>query len=221
MALDTGRMIELPDFAPLRATATDAAPTRAAFDRLDHVLVVTTRGQAPALARLPYGKHLAALLKRTPKSGDDFASSHAANARATGLTVATFRAEPGFTALTWAAKAVLGIAVFGITEHAERAAAESLVAAASAAAFALPAFKSKPQTPPRLASVRLFTARSGIDLSTVHAQAFGNNLARWFTALPSNVLTVAAYRRAIEALAKARGMSTRFYGERELTKQES
>ena len=228
MALDTGRMIELPDFAPLRATATDAAPTRAAFDRLDHVLVVTTRGQAPALARLPYGKHLAALLKRTPKSGDDFASSHAANARATGLTVATFRAEPGFTALTWAAKAVrectrdkpktLGIALVGLSEHAERAAAESLVAAASAAAFALPAFKSKPQTPPRLASVRLFTARSGIDLSTVHAQAFGNNLARWFTALPSNVLTVAAYRRAIEALAKARGMSTRFYGERELTK---
>ena len=45
-------------------TATSLAATRAALDRLDHLLVVAARGQDAALARLPYGKQLVALLKR-------------------------------------------------------------------------------------------------------------------------------------------------------------
>jgi hypothetical protein len=94
------------------------------LDRLDHMLVVTARRQGSALARLPYGKHLSALLRRATRHGDELASSRAANARATGLTVSAFRAEPGFPALTWAAKAVreclrdkprtLGIALVGL-----------------------------------------------------------------------------------------------------------
>jgi leucyl aminopeptidase len=219
-------MIELPDFSPLHMTATSVAPTRAMLDRLDHMLVVTARRQGSALARLPYGKHLSALLRRATRNGDELASSRAANARATGLTVSAFRAEPGFPALTWAAKAVreclrdkprtLGIALVGLQGDAERAAADSLFAAAGAAAFALPAFKSKPQPSARLSSVRLFGAPPRIDLEGVQAQVFGNNLARWFTALPPNVLTIAAYRQSIEALAKSHGLSSRFLGEREL-----
>ena len=64
-------MIELPDFSPLRATATSLAPTRTTLDRLDHLLVVTARGANSALGRLPYGKHLAALLATiAPRNGD-------------------------------------------------------------------------------------------------------------------------------------------------------
>jgi hypothetical protein len=44
-------MIELPDFSPLRTTATSIAPTRAALDRLDHPLIVSARGGADDLAR--------------------------------------------------------------------------------------------------------------------------------------------------------------------------
>ena len=106
-----------------------------------------------ALARLPYGKQLATLLARATKNGDDFVSSRAANARATGLTVGAFKAARGFAALTWAAKAMreslrdkprsLGIVLVGLAEADEAAAAESLLAAAGAAAFALPTFKSE------------------------------------------------------------------------------
>ena len=145
------------------------------------------------------------------------------------MTVGAFGAEPGFAALTWAAKAMreclrdkprtLGIALVGLDAAAERVAVESLVAAASAAAFALPAFKSQSKDrDARLSSLRLFGARNSPDLEAVRAQALGNNVARWFTALPPNVLTMAAYRKAIEALAKPRGMTCRFLGERELTK---
>ena len=218
-------MIELPDFSPLRATATPLAPTRAALDRLDHLLVVAPRDDA-ALARAPYGKQLAALRARAAKNRDDFASSRAPNARATGLTVGTFTAERGFAALSWAAKALreslrdkprsLGIALVGLHADAQRTAADSLLAAAGASAFALPAFKSESPRAARLATVRLFGAREPVDLAAARAQTLGNNVARWFTALPPNVLTIGAYRAFIEQLAKAHGIGTRFYGERDL-----
>ena len=221
-------MIELPDFSPLRTTATSLAPTRATLDAIDHLLVVAPRGADAALARLPYGKQLAMLLARAKKNGDDeFSTSRAANARATGLTVGAFKTARGFAALTWAAKAVreclrdkprtLGIALAGLDEADETAAADSLLAAAGAGAFALPSFKSA-RAPARLASVRVFGARGAIDLKTARAQTLGNNIARWFTALPPNVLTIAAYRKSIEQLAKARGIASRFLRERELEK---
>ena len=221
-------MIELPDFSPLRVAATSHAPTRAALDRFDQLLFVAPPGDRAALARLPYGKQLATLLVRARKNGDEHVSSRAANARATGLTVAAFRASRGFTALTWAAKAVreslrdkprsLGIVFAGLAEADETAAAESLLAAAGAAAFALPAFKSE-RVPKRLASVRIFGARGPIDLEAARAQTLGNNVARWFTALPPNVLTMAAYRESVEQIARARGIRTRYFGERELQAQ--
>jgi leucyl aminopeptidase len=64
----------------------------------------------------------------------------------------------------------------------------------------------------------LFGPRSSLELAGLRAQAFGNNVARWFTALPPNVLTIAGYRRAIETLAKPRGIACRFFGERQLDK---
>ena len=219
-------MIELPDFAPLRVSATSHAPSRAALDRLDQVLFVAPHGDRAPLTRLPYGKQLATLLARARKNGEEHFSSRAANARATGLTVAPFKRARGFTALTWAAKAVreslrdkprsLGIVLAGLTEPDETAAAESLLAAVGAAAFALPAFKSERNPPPRLTSVRMFGARGAIDLKGAQAQTLGNNVARWFTALPPNVLTMAAYRESVEQLARTRGIRTRYYGEREL-----
>src|SRR5262245_36750256 len=150
-AFDSGPMIELPDFSPLRATATSLAPTRAALDRLDHLLFVAPHNDHAALVRLPHGKPLAALLARARKTNDDFAGTRAPNARGTGITVGAFKAARGFAALTWAAKAIgevlrdkprsLGIVFAGLTEADEAAAIESLLAAAGAAAFALPAFK--------------------------------------------------------------------------------
>jgi leucyl aminopeptidase len=220
-------MIELPDFSPLRSSATSVAPTRAALDRLDHLLIVAPRNHD--LARLPYGAQLTLLRARAARHGDELASSRAANSRATGLTVATFAGARGFAALTWAAKAMreslrdkpraLGVALVGLEDRDAHAAAESLVLAAGAAAFTLPAFKADKKQPPQLASLRLFVGSGkNVDLQSARAQTLGNNVARWFTALPPNVLTMASYRKAAEQLAKARGIETRFLGERELKK---
>ena len=86
-------MIELPDFAPLRATASVDSPTRSLLDRLDHLLVVIANSRRRnALVRLPCGQQLSALLASSARTRDDFASSRADNRRATGLTVGAFDA---------------------------------------------------------------------------------------------------------------------------------
>lgn len=168
------------------------------------------------------------LRSRAVRNGDDFASSRAGNTRATGLTVGTFEKSRGFAALTWAAKAVreimrdkprvVGLALVDLPEADARVAAEGLAAALGAAAFALPAFKTAEKRSPLPIGLRMFGAPHDLDLATASAQTLGNNVARWFTALPPNVLTMAAYRKSVEQLAKASAIETRFFGERDLKK---
>jgi leucyl aminopeptidase len=229
--LNDDPMIALPDFAPLRASASVGSPSRSSLDRLDHLLVVVGGGRRnTALARLPHGRELATLLARAARNGDDFASTRTANRRGTGLTVGSFASASTFAALTWARKALaeclrdrprsLGVALVGLDAASERRAADVVLAAAGAAAFALPEFKSRQgkPAPARLKQLRLLTTHALADLAGARAAILGNNVARWFTALPPNVLTVAAYRRAIGELAKPRRIRARFYGEPELKK---
>jgi len=221
-------MIELPDFSPLRTTASTSPPLKNSLERFDHVLVVVPGARGSAIERLPHGLKLQSLLGRAKRNGDDFASTRLTNARATGITIAAFDAAQGFPALTWAAKAIreclrdkprsLGVVLAGFDEATERNAAESVLAAANAAAFALPEFKSaaKPRPPTKLASLRLMSTHGTADLPAARAAALGNNVARWFTALPPNVLTATAYRTAIGRLAKPYGIRSRFIGEPQL-----
>jgi leucyl aminopeptidase len=223
-------MLELPDFAPLRVTRSRRAVSRGALDSLDHLLIVgTKRTGARALQRFPQGRQLATLLGRAVERGEDSASTRASNARATGLTVAAFSPGSTFAALTWARKivaectrdkpAALGIVIADSgSDDDARAACTALVAAAAAAAFDLPTFKTADASPSRLRSLRLLGAPPRIDLDGILAQALGNNVARWFTALPPNVLTAAAYRDALARIAAARGLRYRFSGEAALRK---
>jgi len=224
-------MIELPDFVPLKTTATVRALTRSALDALDHLLVVVGKNvPAGGLDKLPQGRQLAVLLARANRRGEEIARSRANNARATAVTVAQFGASSAFGALSWGAKVVrdclreqpasLGVTFVGLDHEAETRATDGLVAAAHAAAFALPKFKSKPDSSARssLKKLQLIGARAKIDLAVARAQALGNNLARWFTALPPNVKTAENYRTAIAELAAARDIRYRFVGERELEK---
>jgi leucyl aminopeptidase len=223
-------MLELPDFAPLRVTRSRRALSRGALDSLDHLLVVgTKRTRASELRRIPQGRQLATLLGRALERGEDYASTRASNARATGLTIAALSPGSTFAALTWARKivaectrdkpAALGVVIDdAASENDARAALAALVAAAAAAAFDLPTFKTSGPAPSRLRSLRLLGAAPSFDLELTLAQALGNNVARWFTALPPNVLTASAYREAIARIAAGRGLRYRFSGERELRK---
>ena len=97
---------------------------------------------------------------------------------------------------------------------------ESLCAAASAQAFALPSDKAvAADAPPpvQLTRVDLFQAAE-LDVRRVQATADAGNLVRHLTALPPNVLDAAGYRRALGQLARRHGLKLRWYNEAALRK---
>ncbi|HEY5623963.1 MAG TPA: leucyl aminopeptidase family protein, partial [Gammaproteobacteria bacterium] len=180
---------------------------------------------ASELRRVPQAAQLVKLLRR---SGGKSVSTRLISARATALLLAPYSASSQFQSLSWAREVVatalrerplkLGVVAVGLAEDARHAALTSLVAAAEAAAFELPSFKSDRKRKRRLAHLTLFDCSSRLDLGMLRAQALGNDIARWFTALPPNALTVSSYRAAVETLAKQFGISCRFLNETQLEK---
>ncbi|MEL7186100.1 MAG: leucyl aminopeptidase family protein [Pseudomonadota bacterium] len=109
----------------------------------------------------------------------------------------------------------LGICVIG-HDNVETVIADVL-AAALAAAFPMPSFKQKPDSP-SIRSVRLLGLAERIDTTRVEAEAAGNNLARWVTTMPPNKFDAVSYAAAAQGLAKARGWDYKRYDTKALTK---
>ncbi|HZF27689.1 MAG TPA: M17 family metallopeptidase [Gammaproteobacteria bacterium] len=222
--------MDLPEFTPLRITQSTQRITRGSLDAFDHVIVVVPKHPPPRWAqKLPRGRQLEQLLAKTSRRGDDFASTRADNARSTGITIAAFEATSPFAALTWARKAVaeaqrdkpatLGIVPLGFDDGRSASGLAALVAAAHAAAFELPTFRTTPaRGGSRLRALKVLGAPEPLDLAAAAAHALGNNTARWFTALPPNVLTATTYRDALAKLAKSHSLLFEFLDEAALKK---
>ena len=111
----------------------------------------------------------------------------------------------------------LGIAVVGFDADAAAAVTRNAVAAALAAAFPMPAFKSDAPRP-KIKSIRVAGLPEKIDLDRVRSEADGNNLARWLTAMPPNKLDAAGYADLVREIAKERGWQYKRYSVKELDK---
>jgi leucyl aminopeptidase len=217
--------MDLPEFTPLRVTQSTQPISRGSLDGIDHLVAVVPRNPPARWAqKLPRGRQLEQLYTKATRRGDDVASSRADNTRSTGITVAGFDAAAPFAALTWARKiigeaqrdkpAVLGVAALGLDRPRAAAALSALVAAAHAAAFELPTFRSTGKhAATRLRTLRVLGAAQRLDLAAAAAHALGNNAARWLTALPPNVLTAASYRDALAKLAKSHSLRFEFLDE--------
>jgi leucyl aminopeptidase len=217
--------MDLPQFTPLRVTQSTQPISRGSLDGIDHLVAVVPRNPPARWAqKLPRGRQLEQLYTKATRRGDDVASSRADNTRSTGITVAGFDAAAPFAALTWARKiigeaqrdkpAVLGVAALGLDRPRAAAALSALVAAAHAAAFELPTFRSTGKhAATRLRTLRVLCAAQRLDLAAAAAHALGNNAARWLTALPPNVLTAASYRDALAKLAKSHSLRFEFLDE--------
>jgi leucyl aminopeptidase len=103
------------------------------------------------------------------------------------------------------------IALAAPGEDERGAALEALLSAALAQSFALPAFRKQDKRPP-IAQIDLIGAPRP-ELEHVGASARGNNLTRWLTALPPNMLDARGYRRIITELARRTGLSMRWLDE--------
>ncbi len=223
-------MLDLPEFAPLKvtqATRTFAESNLASFDHL--AIVLPKEPHSSVFADLPQGKQLHKLVDRARAQGLKSAFTRLSNARATGVTVALFDGSTTFAHLTWARELVadclrerpakMALLTAGLGDEARMDAAAAVAAAAHAAAFKLPSFKTEEQPRPvELEQLSLLDSKPKLPLERLRAEALGNNLARWFTALPPNRLSAGTYRRAVERLAEQHSLGCKFIGEKELEK---
>ena len=86
----------------------------------------------------------------------------------------------------------------GCADDTADAALNAAVAAIEAAAFRFATFKNKPKPRAVLARIDIASAVKLTDLKLTLATAAGNNIARWLTALPPNILNAAGYRLILQ-----------------------
>ena len=111
----------------------------------------------------------------------------------------------------------LGICATGFAADDQAIVIERVLAAALAAGFALPSYKSK-AVPPGITSIRLLGLDRKLDTARTEAEAKGNNLARWLTTQPPNVLDANGYTGLVRDMAKDSGWDFKRFGTKELTK---
>ncbi len=178
-------------------------------------------------AALPFGSLLRDLYQRKGrKPGDSIPLRVGARSETLVLAVCLAETASTFERLQAAGKLArialedepqsLILGAQGCGKGAVQAALHATIAALEAAAFRFATFKSSPQ--PYHPPVRIDVAAADklIDLDLTLATAAGNNLARWLTALPPNVLDAAGYRRLLQDLARRLGLEFKFYGEAQL-----
>jgi len=209
-----------------QVTGSPDAKTLAGIDQL--LLVLPQKVPASVWRKVPQGSKVQALARRRAKGSTPAVVTRLNNKRQTALLVGhAENSAEAFAALTFARRMIsaataekagtVGIWVLGFDTPEQEVLVSHMLAAAMAAAYVMPAFKSK-APPPRIKSLKVIGLANKIDLGRVAAEAEGNNLARFLTALPANKLDAVAYTALLKRMATKEGWQFRKYGVRELTK---
>jgi leucyl aminopeptidase len=219
----------LPDSREIRVIQQFGKVTAAQLDAVDQLLLILPEKTGTAVWKsVPHGKKLHAVMRRRPPGSVPALQSRLANKRHTMVVAGTLAKDADtFAQLTLARKLVaeattekagnLAILVIGFGDDAVAEVTGNALAAALAGAFALPEFKSKP-SPARIRGIRLLGLSDKLDLGRIRAEAAGNNLARWLTAMPPNKLDATGYADMLKSLAKDRGWECKRFGTKELEK---
>ena len=199
------------------------------LDSVDQLLLILpAKPSGSTFGKLPQGGQLHAVYRKHTGGSTPAFSTRLANKRQTLVIGGTIAADADtFKQLTLGRKLVaaatgqkagsLGICAVGFDSVTQAAIVNNVLAAALAASFKLPAYKSK-ATPDAIKSIRLLGLDDAIDTARVEAEAKGNNLARWLTTLPPNFLNAVTYAGLIRSMAKENGWQFKRFGVKELEK---
>ena len=219
----------LPESRDIRVTQRPGGVNSKSIEPIDQLLLILPKRIPKALwRRLPQGSKLQALLRKSPRDATPAFQTRLANKRQTLVVAGRIDAgSEAFEMLTFARKLVaaattekagsLGILIQGFDADAQKSLCDAVVAAALAAGFNLPEFK-KQAAPARIRSIRMLGLDDSVDLSRTIAEARGNNLARWLTALPPNKLNARNYADMLKELAGAHGWQYKRYTTNQLEK---
>ena len=213
----------------IKISHSTGAPGSKALAGIDQLLLILPKKLPAGLWRkVQQGNKIRDLMRRRSNGSVPAAVTRLNNKRQTRVLVGTVLGDTdAFAELTLGRTLVsaamaekagcLGIWVLGFDSADQQRIAKHIAAAALAAGFSMPEYKSK-DSPARIKSIRVIGLDERADFSRQSAEAAGNNLARWLTALPPNKLDAASYTRFLEELARERGWQYRAFTTSELTK---
>ena len=193
-----------------------------ALDIYSNAIILLPREES-ALKTLPYGGEIAQRRKRAGHKLDSDKPFVTDLPNKSGTHIALAGIDPqgsAFELLTLARRLVaahgshkpecIAVACHELKPKDAERAVEAMLAALLAAHFTMPDYKSKPDKPAKLREIHIYGHESADGYARTIAEARGNNLARYLTALPPNELTPGNYRRRIEKLAREYGWKTEF-----------
>ncbi len=209
-----------------QATGRPGGKSLAGIDQL--LLILPGRIPAALWGKIPQGNELQALMRRSKTDAVPAVSTHINNKRQTALHVGKVESgDSEFELLTFSRQMIaaattdkagtIGIWVAGFDAETQERLVAHMMAAALAAAFIMPSYKTR-EAPARIKAIRILGLDSKIDLGRVAAEAEGNNLARWLTALPPNKLDATNYAKFLKWLATENGWQFKKFGVDELKK---
>ncbi len=204
-------------------------PSASVLETIDQLLLILpAKPTEKSWSVLPQGSKVKALLKRRPSGSVPEITTRLGNKSQTALHVGLLDSKiDAFEQLTFGRKMLaaalaensgcVGIWVHGFNSEQQRVIAERMCAAALAAGFSLPRFKSTNKKS-MIKSLRIVGLDGRLDLRRTVAEADGNNLARWLTAMPPNKLDANQYVNLLRELARKHRWQFRKYGIAELEK---
>jgi leucyl aminopeptidase len=202
-----------------RAAATEVA-------ELDAILAIVPDPPAKSLfEQLPESERWQGLNARSKPRSGTVRTTVLANRRQTLAVLGYMGAEAStFERLALAGRMLkevssrcpesIGLTALG-DEVAAQGGVDALLAAALASAFQMPAFRSRTSEDATIRRLALLDAAK-VDIPYATAAARGNNLVRWLTALPPNMLDAQGYHATIAKLAKAHKVGFEWLDEQSL-----
>jgi leucyl aminopeptidase len=223
MMLDSSKRLRTPKIEVRRGDL-----TRKDVDMHTAVALLLAPDRA-AVRALPYGDVIEERMRRSGfklTNGAPFVTD-LPNRRGTRIALGALKeGTNAFDRLTIARKLIaaqmerrsasLALSTGGLERGARETAGEALIAAALAADFPLPRYKSTRDDAHPLDRLVIHGSLPDPVRTRAVASALGNNLARYLTALPPNDLTPTTYRRAVQRLARTYGWRAEFFDLRKL-----
>lgn len=214
------------DLLPVSAIPKIAHATSAELADLDAILVMAPDSPTRSLfEQLPESERWQGLNARSKPRTGTVRTTVLANRRQTLAVLGYIGAEASaFERLALAGRMLkeatsrspesLGLIAWG-DASAAGVGEDALLAAALACAFRMPSFRSRADDRPTIRRLVLLDT-SRVDIPYAVAAARGNNLVRWLTALPPNMLDARGYRSTIAKLARTHKIGLQWLDERSL-----
>ncbi len=206
----------VPDIHDIRIFQKPGRVSTKVLDPVDQLLLILPARPTAAVFRMvPQGRKLQAVYRKRVAGSIPAFTTHLGNKKQTLVVAGTVSADASaFEQLSLGRQLVaaatsekagsLGICAVGFEPDAQATVINNVLAAALAAGLKLPTFKSK-AAPARIKSIWLLGLEEPLDTSRTEAEAKGNNLARWLTSLPPNMLDAVRYAEIVKRLAKEHG----------------